>query len=150
MNVSLKDALRRRCCQLFPAPRMRAPRHLRILVVRSQSHSLDHGQLESNPQTGNPSWERSLDSLRKQAVTLKCPGQGQMSVTAIFHQLSAVFGLRTNTPAGLDCALAGSLKAITESLGHSLISDSPINRIRCRVAQVRVEDAPIPTVAKMF
>src|SRR5580700_7707962 len=51
---------------------------------------------------------------------------------------------------GWTVALAGSVKAITESLGYGLISDSPVNGIRCRVAQVRVENAPIPTVAKMF
>src|SRR5580700_291111 len=51
---------------------------------------------------------------------------------------------------GLPLLVAQSVKAITESLGYSLISDSPVNGIRCRVAQVRVENAPIPTVAKMF
>src|SRR5207237_5425391 len=51
---------------------------------------------------------------------------------------------------GWTAAFAGSVKAITESLGYGLISDSPVNGIRCRVAQVRVENAPIPTVAKMF
>src|SRR6202022_1711283 len=47
-------------------------------------------------------------------------------------------------------AFAGSVKTITESLGYGLISDSPVNGIRCRVAQVRVENAPKPTAAKMF
>src|SRR5882672_12642025 len=51
---------------------------------------------------------------------------------------------------GWTAAFAGSVKAITESLGYGLISDSRVNGIRCRVAQVRVENAPIPTVAKMF
>jgi hypothetical protein len=51
---------------------------------------------------------------------------------------------------GWTAAFPGSVKAITESLGYSLISDSLVNRIRRRVAQVRVENAPIPTVAKMF
>ena len=53
-------------------------------------------------------------------------------------------------PAGLAAALAGSVKAITESLCYGLISNSPVNGIRCRVAQVSVENAPIPTAAKMF
>src|SRR5580692_2126455 len=61
--------------------------------------------------------------------------------------------LADNTAGNLrDCAaaFAGSVKAITESLCYGLISDSPVNGIRPRVAQVRVENAPIPTVAKMF
>jgi hypothetical protein len=51
---------------------------------------------------------------------------------------------------GWTAAFAGSVKAITESLGYGLISDSPVNGIRCRVPQVSVENAPIPTTAKMF
>ena len=51
---------------------------------------------------------------------------------------------------GWTAAFPGSVKAITESLGYGLISDSPVNGIRRRVAQVRVENASIPTVAKMF
>jgi hypothetical protein len=47
-------------------------------------------------------------------------------------------------------AFAGSVKAITESLCYGLISNSPVNGIRCRIAQVSVENAPIPTAAKLF
>src|SRR5256886_12864175 len=51
---------------------------------------------------------------------------------------------------GWTAAFAGSVKAITESLSCGLISDSSVNGIRCRVAQVSVENAPIPTAAKIF
>src|SRR5437588_6744807 len=51
---------------------------------------------------------------------------------------------------GWTAAFAGSVKAITESLCHGLIPNSAIDGIRCMVAQVRVENAAIPTGAKMF
>jgi hypothetical protein len=51
---------------------------------------------------------------------------------------------------GWTAAFAGSLKAVTESLRYGLIPNSSVNGIRCRVAQVSVENAPIPTAAKMF
>src|SRR5258708_2678913 len=51
---------------------------------------------------------------------------------------------------GWTAAFAGSVKAITESLCDGLVSNSPVNGVRCRVAQVSVENAPIPMAAKMF
>ena len=47
-------------------------------------------------------------------------------------------------------AFAGSRKAITDSLCNGCVSNSPVNGVRCRVAQVCVENAAISTAAKMF
>jgi hypothetical protein len=49
-----------------------------------------------------------------------------------------------------DFRSAGSLKTIAKSLCHGPIPNSPVNGIGGGVGQVRVENAPTSTGAKMF
>ncbi len=55
----------------------------------------DDGQLESNPHL-EPGWERSLDSLRNQAISLIDPGQSKEGVLSFAWASGPPMGMKAH------------------------------------------------------
>src|ERR1039458_4157988 len=67
----------------------------------------DHGQTGSNPITGKASWERRLDSLRNQAVTLTIQDQFfplPLAISTARSTAFALFSVSSNSRCGSESA----------------------------------------------